>query len=191
MKKILIIVMIILLVIAAGLFGYIMYQKSQVPQKILTFEDCQKAGYLVVDTRPRECHTKKGEIYIEEDNHILLADYIEVTTPEPYAIIESPFKIEGKAHGTWFLNNAILVKVLDDNKKILATKSVYALDDTSANRLIPFVAAIEFPTPQTYRGQILVEKTSTVDNPGKNGPLVIPIKFKDYTPTPSISPANH
>lgn len=178
MKKIIIISVIVLAIIAAVLFGYSLYAKSKTPKIILTFEDCANAGNLVVNTNPRECHTKDGHFYVEEDNHVALADYIEVTDPKPYTVLSTPFRVEGKAKGEWYGNNRLTIKLLDQNKKILSEKSVFALSETKKDAMVPFVAAVDFQAPALDRGTLLIEKVSTTDFPGKNGPLVIPIKFR-------------
>lgn len=178
MKKVLLILIIILAIVAAGLFGYSWYVKSRVPKVILTFEDCAAAGNLVVDTNPRECHTKQGQLYIEEDNHVALADYIVVKEPSPYSILTSPFKVEGRAAGSWYGNNRLTIKLTDADGRVIVEKSVFALTDTSKEGMVPFVAAVDFSAGNAERGRLLIEKVSLVDIPGKNGPLVIPVKFK-------------
>ncbi len=180
MKKWVIILLIVLVIIAAGLFAYSWYVKSKVPKNILSFKDCADAGNLVVETNPRECHTKAGTLYIEEDNHVALKDYIEVTDPKPYAVVSSPFKVEGKAKASWYGNNRLTIKLVDKDLNIIVEKSVFALTDMpKKDTFVPFVAAIDFKVPAgLVRGQLLIEKVNIADIPGKNGPLVIPIRFK-------------
>lgn len=171
--------LIILLVVAGLAAAYLWYRKSQVPSKILTFEDCSKAGNLVVETNPRECHTKEGHLYIEEDNHVVLGDYIEVTEPKPYTILSSPFKIQGQAVDGWFGGGRLNIKLVDQGNRLIAEKPVFALSDKANKGMVPFVAAVDFKIAENIeRGKLLIEKMSTVDIPGKNGPLVIPVRFK-------------
>jgi hypothetical protein len=177
MKKFIIILIIVLVIVAGALYGYFYYVKSRAPKDILTFEDCANAGNLVVNTNPRECHTKKGQLYIEEDNHVALADYIEVTSPKPYDVVSSPFKVEGKAKGIWYGNNRLTIKLVDQNQRVIMEKSVFALSDVSNDAMVPFVAAVDFHAANLTRGQLLIEKVSLVNIPGKNGPLIIPVKF--------------
>ncbi len=178
MKKILVILIIIMVIVAGVLYGYSLYVKSKVPKNILTFEDCANAGNLVVATNPRECHTKQGQLYIEEDNRVALSDYIVVTDPKPYFTVTSPFKVEGKAKGIWYGNNRLTVRLTDSGGKTIIEKSVFALTVVSQDVWVPFVAAVDFSAPNIERGKLLIEKASLVDIPGKNGPLVIPVRFK-------------
>jgi hypothetical protein len=149
-----------------------------VPAKILTFEDCANAGYLVVDTIPRECHAKNGQFYVELDNHKALLDYIVVTNPKPDDLVSSPFKVEGQAKGVWYENNKLTVKLTDLDGHVIAEKPMYALSDPTKDAMVPFTGAFDFPATNLERVKLLIEKASTVDIPGKNGPLVIPLRLK-------------
>ena len=148
MKRIVVILVIVMAVVAAGLYGYMLYTQSKTPKVILTFEDCANAGNLVVDTNPRECHTKSGQFYVEEDNHVVLADYIQVTDPKPYSLIATPFKISGQAKGKWYGNNRLTIQLVDMNMRIFAEKSVFALSDTSKDEMVPFVARSKINYPK-------------------------------------------
>ena len=180
--KYLLIALGILLVVAgvAVYFFYPTFTKSQNPAEITSFEDCQAAGFLVVDTKPRECHTKTGQVFVEEYNGVLLQDVIAVTSPDVDSVITTPFKLEGKAIGDWYLNNQLTAVLEDDNGKVLVTKQVNALSTTQTDDMVPFVAAIDFNAADagTPKGKILVQKTNTSYTTGETGPLIIPVKFK-------------
>ncbi len=179
MGKLLFIVLVILIVVAVVVGGYRFYSKPQVPVKILTFEDCASAGYLVVDTIPRECHMKNGQFFVELDNHKALLDYVEVTDPKSGSLVSSPFKVEGKAKGAWFGNNRLMVELTDLDGHVIVEKPMYALSDPSnMDEMVAFTGALDFPVNNLDRVKLLIEKTSVVDIPGKNGPLVIPLRFK-------------
>jgi len=179
MKRLVIVLLIFMVLVAGGLYAYMTFVKAKVPTVILTFEDCLNAGQLVVNTIPRECHTKKGEIYIEEDNHVALLDTIEVTEPKPYALVSSPFKVEGKAKGVWYGNNRLTVKLVDENNNPIVEKSMFALGNVTRDAMIAFTGAINFQVPATVvRGKLLIQKVNIEDLGVKNGPLVIPVKFK-------------
>jgi hypothetical protein len=178
MKRVVIILLVLLIVAVAGIYGYTLYIKSKVPAVILSFEDCLNAGNLVVATTPRECHTKDGQVYYEEDNHLSLVDYIVVKEPQTYSTITTPFKIEGQAHEDWFGDNKLRVKMVDWNWKVIADKIVSATGDPGKNDMRPFVAGLSFQAGGQKRGRILIEKLGPRDIPGHNGPLVIPVRFK-------------
>lgn len=179
-RKLLSIVLVVLLVVAVAAGGYWLYVKSKVPAKILTFGDCASAGNLVVNTIPRECHMKDGQFFVELDNSRALLDYIVVTEPKPDSVVSSPFKVEGSAKEVWFGNNKVTVKLTDMDGHVIAEKPMYALSDLGKNKdeMVSFTGAIDFKVTDLERGKLLIEKASAVDIPGKNGPLVIPLRFK-------------
>lgn len=181
--------LLIFLLIISGIVGaiyfspslksFIPYPKPKSLADIKSFEDCQNAGFLVVDTRPRECHTKTGQVFVEEYNGVLLQKYIVVTTPIANQVVTTPFKIEGKAIGPWYYNDQLYAKLMDDNQKIVAAKPIKALSSTTTTAdFVPFVVAIDFPTPETAKGKLIIEKTNPNFTQGESGSLIIPVLFK-------------
>lgn len=152
--------------------------KSEAPKVVTNFKECEEAENLVIDSVPRECHTKTDKIYIEIDNHKEYIGIIEPTGPAPYSEIESPFKVEGIAVGGWFYNNQLVGKLIDEKDTVLATFYPKTSVSTDTTELIPFVAAVHYHNPGTKRGKIVIEKTNGNYHEGKPGPLVIPVEFK-------------
>lgn len=153
--------------------------KPKQPAEIKTFEDCAEAGNLVVETKPRECHTKNQQVFIEVYNGVLLKDVIKTTAPKPNQVITSPFKLEGEAVGGWYYNEQLLARLEDDNGKVIATKPVKALESTKTDGFVPFVAAITYvrADAETPKGKLIIERTNTEFSRGELGPLVIPVEF--------------
>lgn len=178
------IALIITLLIAIGgiyvfnpkLFGSL---KPKAAAEIKSFEDCAEAGNLVVETKPRECHTKNQQIFIEVYNGVILEDVIKTTSPKPNQIVTSPFKLEGEAVGGWYYNDQLMARLEDDNGKVIATKPVKALESTKTDGYVPFVAAITYVRADvgTPKGKLIIERTNTEFSRGELGPLVIPVEF--------------
>lgn len=182
--KIVAILLVLVVVLGIGVGIYFFFpnplkQQQLKPTDIKTFEDCQAAGFLVVDTKPRECHTKKDQVFVEVYNGELLENVIVVTQPKPNEVVTSPFKLEGKAVGGWYYNEKLNVRLEDDDGNVMSTKEVKALSTTKTTGFVPFVAAITFKdeTIKTVQGKLIIEKTNT-DYKGEGTPLVIPVKFK-------------
>jgi hypothetical protein len=185
MKYAAIALLITLLLAAVGIFFFapdlVPSFKPKTATEIKSFEDCVKADNLVVDTKPRECHTKNKQVFVEVYNGVLLENVIKTTAPEPNEKVSSPFKLEGEAVGGWYYNEQLTVRLEDDNGKILATKPVKALESTKTDNFVPFVAAITFNRieAETPKGKLVVERTNTEFSDGELGPLVIPVEFAD------------
>lgn len=185
MKYIGLALIITLLLALAGIYFFAPHLipsfKPKTATEIKSFEDCAEAGGLVVDTKPRECHTKNRQVFTEVYNGALLEKVIKTTSPEPNQVVSSPFKLEGEAVGGWYYNDQLQARLEDDNGKILTTKPVKALESTKTDSFVPFVAAIDFirADAQTPKGKLIIERTNTEFSKGELGPLVIPVVFED------------
>lgn len=181
MKKTIVITLIIMLVLGIGLAAYLyLSPRSKDPKKINSFEACVEAGNLVVETQPRECHMKDGRVFFEEGNAAQLKEVIQVELPVAKQIVETPFKIQGQATSSWFYNNQLSVKLFDENGKIVSTAIVKAQAEvTKSKTMVPFLGVVHFQNAETAKGKLLIERTNPVqDEEGKNGPLIIPVRFK-------------
>lgn len=181
--KVVAILLILLVVVGVGVGVYLFFpnplKQQSKPTDIKTFEDCQAAGFLVVETQPRECHTKNDQVFVEVYNGKMLEKVIVVTEPKPNQLVTSPFKLDGKAVGGWYFDEKLNVRLEDENGKVIMTKEVKAINTTKTNGLVPFVAAISFKDEaiSTDKGKLIIEKTNTTYK-GEGTPLVIPVKFK-------------
>ena len=191
MKK-LVILLVVLFVIAGVLGGVYFFTplfKGKKASDIRTFEECQEAGYLVVDTKPRECHTKDDRVFIEEGNAFEYKDVIEVKEPTHRMLVDSPFKVEGRAQGIWFYNKQLSMKLLDENQNVIGVAFAKAQEDIEEGsaEFVPFIGVMHFGAPPSGKGHLLIEKTNPAEadadgNPIKPGPLIIPVLF-NFTPT--------
>lgn len=182
--KVVAILLVLLVVIGIGAGVYFFFpnplkQQQMKPTDIKTFEDCQAAGFLVVETKPRECHTKSDQVFVEVYNGALLEKVIVVTEPKPNQLVTSPFKLDGKAVGGWYFDEKLNARLEDDNGNVIMTKELKALSTTKTNAFVPFVAAITFKEEAitTEQGKLIIEKTNPTFK-GEATPLVVPVKFK-------------
>ena len=61
----LIIPVIIILILIAGIGIYFVFQEPDIT-KVTNFKQCAKAGYLILETHPRQCKTSDGRQFVEE-----------------------------------------------------------------------------------------------------------------------------
>ena len=182
MKKLLIIAIVITLLVLGAAAVYFFYPNplnSKKTSELTSFEECQQDGHLVVDTKPRECHTKAGQVYLEIYNGALLVNTIVVTEPKPNQLVSSPFKIDGKAVGKWFFDEKLNARLEDEFGNVIMTKPVKALSSTKTNGFVPFVVAMNYKNTDatTSAGRLFIERTNTTFV-GDQGPLIIPVRFK-------------
>lgn len=179
MKYVIIALIILLIIVGAVYFFLIPQNRSTIPNaNIRTFEECEEAGYLVVDTVPRECHTKNKQVYVEIYNGVLLKDVIEAKKPKPNEEVSSPFELSGQAVGDWYNTGYLNVKLVDEHDNVLMSKLVKATADTNTEGMVPFAAAIEYDASQSAIGRLIIERTNPNFTRGQLGPMYIPLRLK-------------
>jgi len=146
-----------IVVLAVALMGFYIYSFFQTPslKQVLSFSDCEKAGYPVMESYPRRCRTPDGRTYTEELPGKITytnssADLIVVDLPFPGAVVGKDFSVIGKARGTWFFEASFPVEVIDGNGKILAVGIAQAGSDWMTENFVPFKADLKIP--ETYIG---------------------------------------
>lgn len=105
-------------------------------------------------------------------------DLIRLTSPQPNAVITSPLTLQGEARGTWYFEASFPVQVLDSNGKILGRVPAQAQSDWMRQDFVPFKATLEFETPTTATGTLVLKKDNPSGMPDKDDSLIIPIRFK-------------
>jgi len=168
MKKI--IPFLIILVLAA-LAIYLVATKEPA---ITTFEECVSAGYPILESYPRQCKTPDGRTFTEE---IDKTDLIRVSSLEPNQTIQSPLIIQGEARGVWFFEADFPVKLYDGNGNIIAQGIAQALGDWMTEDFVGFRCELEFETPETETGQLILEKDNPSGLPENADQLIIPVVF--------------
>lgn len=113
-------------------------------------------------------------------------DLIYVTSPRPNQEITSPLIIEGKARGTWFFEADFPVLLLDENGNILASGPATTDSEWMTEDFVPFHTELEFITPYTKKGLLILRKNNPSDLRENDKELKIPIVFKQETMTVKI-----
>lgn len=121
---------------------------------VLSFEDCARAGYPVMESYPRRCNTPDGKTFEEEIPEYVTyenasADDIVVELPFPGAVVGKQFSVIGKARA-WYFEASFPVKVLDAKGNILAQGLAHAQEDWMTSEFVPF--KIDLTVPQSYSG---------------------------------------
>ena len=182
MKKILIPAAVIVLALI-GWLAFLRAQKVPALPAVMSFEDCAKAGYPVMESQPRQCRTPDGRTYAEELPQKATyanssADLIAVYLPFPGAVTGKTFSVTGKARGTWYFEASFPIEVLDNNGKVLAQTPAKAQGDWMTADFVPFKA--ELTVPQSYVGPatIVLKKDNPSGMPERDASVSIPITIE-------------
>lgn len=105
------------------------------------------------------------------------SNLIRVSIPQPNDIVTSPLIIEGEARGYWFFEASFPVRLLDASDTIIAVHHAEALKEWMTEDFVPFRATLQFETPTTDTGTLVLEKDNPSGLPEYADELRIPVRF--------------
>jgi len=177
MKKFIFLGTIILIIITV--FIYWNDKNVEEPGLVVnSFEECAVAGYPVMEFYPRQCRTPDGKTFVEDiGNELEKTDLIRINKPRPNELIKSPLEIKGEARGYWFFEADFPVKLVDADGKELGTAIAKTSLDWMTEDFISFEATLEFQTPTTRKGTLILEKDNSSGLPENADELIIPVRF--------------
>ena len=104
---------------------------------------------------------------------------IEVTTPQPEGLVESPLRIEGRARGSWYFEGTFPVVLTDWDGLIIAEGFAQAQGEWMTEDWVPFVATVEFDRPEYgERGSLILQKDNPSGLPEHDGAYEMTVYFK-------------
>ncbi len=190
MKKIIVIFVIGLVVILAvggAVYYYKFYQETPPVNNqnqnvsvitITNFEECAAAGNPVMESYPRQCRAGGKNFTEYIGNELEKTDLIRIDSPRPNETVTSPLEITGEARGTWYFEASFPVKLLDGNGNQLGIIPAQAQGEWMTENFVPFKATLEFITPTTDTGTLVLEKDNPSGLPENDDSLIVPVKFR-------------
>jgi len=169
---------IVVLVLLAGLALFVIKRQPQSQAKVITdFQTCQQAGGAILDGEPVQCEAFDGRKFSAVEN----ADpEVVLDMPKYGDLVASPLLVKGKARGNWFFEATIGVVLKDQNGKIIAQPTVMAdpAFDWQTLDYVPFMASLEFATPETDTGVLIISKDNPSDMRQFDASFAVPVRFK-------------
>jgi hypothetical protein len=177
MKKFLIALFILVLAGFLVLF-YLQQKKKNKLALISSFEECEVAGYPVRESYPPFCTTPDGRTFAQDiGNELEYQDFINVEYPRPNYKIENPLKISGQARGGWFWEANASAELYDANDNSIGTENIVAIGEWMTEEFVSFEGTMEFETPETKTGKLIIRNGNASGLPENSKELVIPVKF--------------
>jgi hypothetical protein len=145
---------------------------------INNFEQCVAAGNAILESYPRQCKTSDGKNFTEDiGNALEKQNLIRVFYPMPNDLVKSPLTVKGEARGTWFSETSFPVKIFDANGVQLGLIPAQAKPDWTTQDFVEFEAVLDFQTPATATGTLVMEKDNPSGLPENTDELRIPVRF--------------
>lgn len=112
------------------------------------------------------------------------AEFITLTSPVPFGLIESPLTLTGLARGYWYFEADFPVVLVNWDGLIIAEGIATAQDEWMTEEFVPFTATLEFTNPYNaddpdfmQRGAIILQRDNPSGLPENDNALEIPIRF--------------
>ena len=108
---------------------------------------------------------------------------ITVTSPQTNDVVKSPLLVTGEAKGTWYFEASFPVKLYDANNNLLVAVPAKAKGDWMTTNFVPFEVTLNFATPSTATGKLVLEKDNPSGLPQNADSITIPVKFDLTAPS--------
>lgn len=102
---------------------------------------------------------------------------ITVAVPRIGEMVKSPLTITGKARGYWFFEASFPIRIYDDAGQELGVAVAQAQDEWMTTEFVSFKAVLEFKSPATETGVLVLEKDNPSGLAENADELRVPIKF--------------
>ncbi|MBP9105993.1 MAG: Gmad2 immunoglobulin-like domain-containing protein [Gemmatimonadaceae bacterium] len=107
-----------------------------------------------------------------------IPDLIELRTPLPNAIVQTPLTLEGRARGPWFFEASFPVHLLDADGDTLAVMPAHADGEWMTEAFVPFKVTLTFTPPASQTGTLILAKDNPSGLPEHAAELRVPIRFR-------------
>ncbi len=181
-------------IISLGALGWTVYYVLSVrtprvhtvttpPTIVMSFDDCLKAGYPVMESYSRQCKTPGGRTYTEElpptkpTYTNATSGVISAEIPAPDSVTGKEFEVRGTASG-WYFEGSFPIEILDANGKVLVAVPAQAQSDWITSAPVRFIAKIKVPTTYIGKAIILLKKDNPSGLPENDASMSFPITIE-------------
>ena len=107
-----------------------------------------------------------------------IPDLIELRTPLPNAILQTPLILEGRARGAWFFEASFPVYLVDADGDTVAVIPAQAEGEWMTQAFVPFKATLTFTPPASQTGTLILARNNPSGLPEHAAELRVPIRFR-------------
>ena len=107
-----------------------------------------------------------------------IPDLIELRTPLPNAIVQSPLTLEGRARGPWFFEASFPVYLINADGDTIAVVPAQADGEWMTKAFVPFKVTLTYSPPASRSGPLFPAKDNPSGLPEHAAELRVPIRFR-------------
>lgn len=148
---------------------------------IQSFEDCEAAGFPVMESYPRRCALPDGRVYAEEIEVLPVydnasADMIRVDNPHAGGVVGKEFMVTGAARGNWYFEASFPIEIQSETGAIIGGTIATAEGDWMTTDFVPFKSEmIDLPSAFTGPAWLILKKDNPSGLPENDASVRIPI----------------
>lgn len=148
---------------------------------ITSFEDCEAAGFPVMESYPRQCALPDGRVYAEEIEVLPVydnasADMIRVDNPHPGGVVGKEFVVTGEARGNWYFEASFPIEIQSETGAVIGGTIATAEGDWMTTDFVPFKSEmIDLPSAFTGPAWLILKKDNPSGLPENDASVRIPI----------------
>ena len=102
---------------------------------------------------------------------------VTVTAPATNAVISSPLNVSGEVPGSWSFEASFGVRLIDAQGTLLDESPANLQGDWMTDNPVPFTSTMEFGTPVTKTGTLVLLNANPSGLPENEDTVVIPVRF--------------
>jgi hypothetical protein len=140
---------------------------QETPEDETTLDETAVDG-LVVDDE---------SLVVPENTDSPEADLFILNSPKANDTVKSPLSLSGTAKGNMFFEGQFDLRIEDSNGKELGASYATSTEDWMTENYIQFTANLEFETPTTASGNLILKNSNPSDLPEYVKELIIPVNF--------------
>lgn len=91
--------------------------------------------------------------------------------------VTSPLTVTGEARGPWYFEASFPVELKDANGTTLVVAVADAQSDWMVEDFVPFTVTLNFPTPTTATGSLILHKDNPSGEAINDDSLIVPVTF--------------
>lgn len=175
------IIAVLAIVIAYGILSYNKGVDTEPVPAATSFEECVAEGNSVMESYPRQCISKSGQLFVENiGNEMEKVDLIRITSPRPNETVKSPLQITGEARGNWYFEATFPIYLTDWDGRIIAEGYATADGEWMTTEFVPFKATLTYNYADieggySNRGTLILRKDNPSALPEHDDALEIPV----------------
>jgi len=103
---------------------------------------------------------------------------VELISPQAGELLTSPYKVQGRARGSWFFEATLPIVLKDAAGNILVETYGQAQSDWMTSDWVPFEADLVFSTSTEKMGELIIKKDNPSGLPENEGQVTYPVRLQ-------------